>query len=278
MFLGRRLVIATKHKKEKVIAPILTKELGVDCFVLPDFDSDILGTFSGEISRELDPIKTVREKCLLAMEAANCDLGVASEGSFGSHPTLFFVPADDEFMIFIDKKNDLEIIARKLSTETNFDGNEINNWEELIEFANKTQFPSHGLILRKSSTDISTIIKDIKDWVKLKEAFENLHQKNGTIHAETDMRAMNNPSRMKVIEKVAKELVMKIKTECPNCRIPGFSVTDVKKGLPCKLCGLPTNSTLSVVYGCVKCTFKKETFFPNEKKTEDPMYCNYCNP
>jgi hypothetical protein len=27
----------------------------------------------------------------------NCDLGVASEGSFGSHPSIFIASADDEF-------------------------------------------------------------------------------------------------------------------------------------------------------------------------------------
>ena len=59
------------------------------------------------------------------MELANCDLAVASEGSFGPHPTIYFVHADDEFLLFIDKKNDLEIIVRELSTVTNFNGSEI---------------------------------------------------------------------------------------------------------------------------------------------------------
>lgn len=61
----------------------------------------------------------------MAMELANCDLAVASEGSFGPHPTIYFVHADDEFLLFIDKKNDLEIIVRELSTVTNFNGSEI---------------------------------------------------------------------------------------------------------------------------------------------------------
>ena len=120
MFKGRKLLIATKHEKEKVIAPILEKELGVSWFVINDFDTDELGTFTGEIERKDDPIITARKKCLLAIELTNCDLAVASEGSFGPHPTIYFVPADDEFLLFFDKKNDLEIIVRELSTETNF--------------------------------------------------------------------------------------------------------------------------------------------------------------
>ena len=112
MFKGRKLLIATKHDKEKVIAPILEKELGVTCFVAENFDTDVLGTFTGEVERKDDPITTARNKCLMAMELNNCDLAIASEGSFGPHPAIFFVHADDEMLLFIDKKNDLEIIAR----------------------------------------------------------------------------------------------------------------------------------------------------------------------
>jgi hypothetical protein len=105
MFQDRKLIIATKHEKEKVIAPLLERALGVSCYVDENFDTDMLGTFTGEVERELDPIATARKKCLTAMELSNCDLGVASEGSFGPHPSMFFVNADDEFLIFIDKKN-----------------------------------------------------------------------------------------------------------------------------------------------------------------------------
>lgn len=52
MFAGRKLLIATKHEKEKVIAPILARELGVKCFVVSNLDTDELGTFTGEIDRK----------------------------------------------------------------------------------------------------------------------------------------------------------------------------------------------------------------------------------
>jgi hypothetical protein len=90
MFKGRSLVIATKHEKEKVITPLLEEALGVVCFIPEGFDTDTLGTFTGEIERKLDPISTARQKCLMAMKVSNCDLGIASEGSFGPHPSLFF--------------------------------------------------------------------------------------------------------------------------------------------------------------------------------------------
>lgn len=278
MFKGRNLLIATKHEKEKVIAPILEKELGVKCFLVSDLDTDKLGTFTGEVERKDDPITTAREKCLMAMELANCDLAIASEGSFGAHPTIFFAHADDEFLLFVDKKNDIEISARELSLETNFNGSEIKSEKELQEFAANSSFPSHGLILRKSKDDLGDIVKGITNDELLNKAFYTLISKYGAAYVETDMRAMYNPTRMKVIEKAAYKLVDKIKSLCPKCETPGFGIMDRKEGLPCQQCHFPTRSTLSYSYSCQKCSYKKEEKYPNGKQTEDPMYCDICNP
>jgi len=278
MFQNRKLIIATKHEKEKVIIPLLEKALGVSCIVHDQFDTDLLGTFTGEIEREHDPITTARQKCLMAMELANCDLGIASEGSFGPHPSMFFINADDELLIFIDKKNNVEIIVRELSTETNFNGKEVKTEEELMAFANLIKFPSHGLILRKAKEQNGNIIKGITSINQLKEVFEKLIREFKSVYAETDMRAMYNPTRMKVIKAAAKKLVDKINSLCPKCDMPGFGITDVKKGLRCSLCGAPTNSTLCYIYVCKHCEFKKEEMFPNMKIIEDPMFCDNCNP
>ena len=72
MFEGRNLVIATKHEKQKVIAPILEKALGVNCFVANDLDTvrviDLIkewcskteagssGGSAGQLSRVLDDL------------------------------------------------------------------------------------------------------------------------------------------------------------------------------------------------------------------------------
>lgn len=278
MFEGRKLLIATKHKKEKVIAPILEKTLGVKCFVVTDLDTDELGTFTGEIERKHDPLITARNKCLMAMELTNTDLAVASEGSFGPHPTLSFVPADDEFLLFIDKKNDLEIVVRELSTETNFNVAEIKTEIELNEFSTNANFPSHGLILRKSKDDFRNMVKGINNVEQLNHTFYNLIAEFGKAFIETDMRAMYNPTRMKVIEQAAIKLAEKINSLCPFCKMPGYGITDSKQGLPCEICNFPTRSTLSHIYTCKKCSFTNTKHYPNDKKTENPMHCDICNP
>jgi len=278
MFLNRKILITTKHKKELVIGPIIEKELGLSYVVNEQYDTDLLGTFTGEIERILDPIDNARKKCLDGMNLYNCEIGIASEGSFGPHPQAYFLSANEEVIIFIDKKNKLEIIAREISTETNFNSKTIQNIEELFAFAESVNFPSHALILRKSKHEKEDIFKGIQDNHELIKTFNYLHKKYQIVFAETDMRAMVNPMRMKLIEKTTLQLIQKIKSTCPNCQHPGFSVTKTKKGLKCNLCGTPTNSPLSLVSVCTQCSFEKEEFYPNNKTSEDPMYCDHCNP
>lgn len=278
LFQNRKLVIATKHEKEKVIQPILENTLGVHCFVPSNFDTDQWGTFSGEIERKEDVLNTLRKKCLYAMKENNCDLAIASEGSFGAHPSIFFAHANDEVIMLIDIKNDLEIIAREISTETNFNGTYISNTIELRTFATKANFPSHGLILKSSENNFEQAMKGIQDEKMLLEGFHDLYHKYGKVYVETDMRALYNPTRMKVIEAATIKLVNATLSQCPNCNTPGFAVTKAKDGLPCEWCNSPTRSTLSFLSTCKKCNFASEEKYPHQKTTEDPMYCDFCNP
>lgn len=278
MFKDRKLVIATKHKKELVIAPVFESAFGLKCFVPEDFDTDQFGTFSSEIERKLDAFSTLRQKCLLAMELTNCDLGIASEGSFGADPNVYFAVANEELMIFIDKKNYLEIVVREVSSATNFNAKEIKNLRDLLEFASKVNFPSHGIILRRSKDDIFDLIKGIHEEEKLIQAYSELFEKHGSVYAETDMRAMHNPMRMAVIERACIKLKEKIESLCPSCKMPGYSVSDYSTGLECSLCYMPTQSVKSLIYSCLHCNFSSEILYPNNKTHEDPNYCNYCNP
>ena len=209
---------------------------------------------------------------------AQCDLAIASEGSFGSHPSFYFLPADDEVILLVDKKQDASFSARELSIDTNFNGAKITTFDELTDFANRSKFPSHGLILRKSKSSGENIIKGITDWPVLKASFEKLIKDSSSLFVETDMRAMHNPSRMKVISKAAEKLIETLKSTCPSCHFPGFSVVKMKEGLLCELCQFPTRSIISHIYTCQKCLETKEILYPNQKMAEDPAFCDFCNP
>jgi len=277
-FEGRSIVIATKHKKQLSIAPLLEKELGVNCIVPENLDTDVLGTFCGEIERALSPIDAAKQKCMLAMELTGTDLAVASEGSFGAHPLLYFLPADDELLVLIDKKNGLEITVREVSTKTNYNAKEVSSEEDLLAFAQSALFPGHGLILKDKKEGYTAIAKGIVDAKELLETFRQYMATYGSVYAETDMRAHLNPSRMEVIEETTKKLIAKIKTTCPRCQTPGFGIKEATPGLPCENCKAPTKSTLYHVYACQKCSHTHEAYFPNGKQEEDPTYCDRCNP
>jgi len=278
MFENRTLLIVTKHKKEQVIAPLFEKHFGVKTLVAIDFDTDILGTFTGEIERKNSPLETAKQKCLLAMQLYQCDMAIASEGSFGPHPAYFFTNADDEFLFFIDTKNDIEIYERELSVNTNFNGDEISNRKELLVFAENAKFPEHALILRNAKDNNKEIIKGINTMQMLLEVYEKMSEKYNKVYVETDMRAMYNPSRMAVIEIATEKLISKIKSVCPACATPGFAATNVERGLPCGLCGLPTRTVINEIYNCRKCSFSSKKILNSTKTTEDPIFCDNCNP
>jgi predicted RNA-binding Zn-ribbon protein involved in translation (DUF1610 family) len=278
MFSTTKILIATQHGKEQVMQPLLEQELGLECFVNQSFDTDVLGTFSGEVEREDGVIETLRKKCNLAMEVHNFTLAIATEGSFGAHPSLFFAAANDELVMLLDKENNIEVIARTLSLETNYNTAEITTELNLIEFSEQAKFPSHAIILQSSLKNAEFLFKGITNKEDLISSFKIIKEKYPFVFVSTDMRAMFNPTRMKVIQETTKKVIQKLKSLCPSCNFPGFDVVEVISGLRCSQCRLPTKSTLSHLYTCKKCAFSETKMYPNLVEQEDPMYCNYCNP
>ncbi len=274
-FEGRRLLIATKHGKERVIAPVLEQALGVICVVPSDYDTDQFGTFTGEIKRLVDPLETARKKCKAAMSKYGFDLAIASEGSFGPHPTIGFLPCNEELLLLIDQRNSLEITERELSTETNMDCANITTEDELHAFTRSCGFPEHGVVLSIPGT--GEITKGIDTLQKLTRTFQRYKKTADKVLIETDMRAMHNPTRMKVIEKAVIKLSERILNHCPECYSPGFGISEAIPGLPCEMCNLPTKSTLAYRYSCLRCDHTLQ-LPKSDKKKEDAAFCDYCNP
>lgn len=277
-FDGRALAIATKHGKEAVIAPRLSEALGLRCVNSDQLDTDTLGTFSGEVERRLNPLETARLKCSLAMEITGTELAIASEGSFGAHPSIPFIPAHEELLVLIDKKNAWEFVVRRLETKTNYSQILLQSYDELDGFLTQAQFPSHAIIIKKSADDPTDCVKGVHDEKALRETIHRFMQRYGQCSLETDMRAMHNPTRMIVIDALTLELVQQIQSACPVCNTPGFRLTDIQRGLLCSNCGLPTRSVKSEVYRCQYCQHTEQRAPSHGLKMEDPMYCDFCNP
>ena len=180
--------------------------------------------------------------------------------------------------MLVDQKNNFEIVERVLSMETNFDSSELHTRDELKAFLDKVQFPSHGVILKNAAENWTKIYKGITDNDFVSTKFDEIIASSNSCFIETDMRAMYNPTRMKVINDVCFKLINKLHSVCPECLFPGFGVVGAEAGLLCSSCSMPTRSTSSHIYKCQHCNYESKVLYPNGKKTEDPMYCDFCNP
>ena len=277
-FKAREIVIATKHQKEKVIAPLLEQSFFVKCRVDNNLDTDQFGTFSGEVERQGSPLDTARRKIRATLKKESTSLAVASEGSFGPHPQYFFIPGDEELVLFYDQENDLEVKGHHITSDTNFSHSDIHHLSELKEFIAKAGFPSHGIILKAiKNPEPLMYFKEITDVHSLELKVADLLQAGYQVTAETDMRAHRNPTRMKAIEKATEQLAENLKKICPGCQIPGFAVTQHVPGLPCKWCQMPTRGIIKTIAKCQKCGYEK-VVTDHSDQYQDPMYCDHCNP
>jgi len=261
------------------IAPILQTALGVKVTVPKNFDSDLFGTFTRDIDRPANQIETAKIKADKALEIIDADLAIASEGSFFPHP-LLGIAYNREIVLLVDRKNNFTVYGESLTADTNFRHQVVANYEQAYEFAMQVGFPSHGVVVMPNAqaTDKEAIFKGITSEESLQQAVDELLGRSPQIHIETDMRALHNPTRMTNIAKATQDLVRKLQQLCPQCHFVNFDVVEQLKGLPCELCGLPTQLTRSHIYRCDRCGFKQEILLPNGISMADPMYCSYCNP
>ncbi len=267
-------------------------ELCLDMEILShgQFDTDQLGTFSGEVERQGTVRETVLRKAEAGMKETGIDFGIANEGSFGEHPQIPFLASDHEVIVFVDKKNDCVFFEEVVSTYTNYSHSVLSDFSELSDFARMVNFPSHGLIMTPSSSlfplDRTSMMisegltRGITDHRLLEDCFK-CFSKISPVHAvwvETDMRAHFNPSRMRNIRHTATKLARRLSSKCPECELPGFGLTDKEAGLPCANCKRPTLVVGWFIHSCQRCGFRRQIRKYDEQFRADPQYCETCNP
>lgn len=273
---NKQVLLATKHAKEQVIQPVFKSVL--HCQVnTKDFDTDKYGTFSGEIPRPLGPYQTCILKAKEAAEKFGYELSIASEGSYGPHPFIPFIPGGHEVMIFWDKSKDW-IIAEQLITEkTNYSSIYVDSTTNIEGFLRQMGFPGHALIMQTATTK-EIIAKGINDIHLLQSCLKSGYKVEDRLLLTTDMRAMLNPTRMKVLSELAIKLANRIKTNCPGCWAPGFGFKKTQDNLLCQSCDSPTSLYKFELYGCVQCCYEESKPRKDGLEYASPEFCNYCNP
>ena len=222
-------------------------------------------------------LETLRSKIQLVIKSApQLRLILASEGSFGPHPSLPFINSNQEILMFYDRALDLEIVSSDITFETNNNEVVLHKNDDYQDFLKRCHFPSHAIILQTEKY----LIKGITNLEFLKENIDKIFQaeKGVAVKLLTDMRANFNPTRMNFIGAVGVSLVEKIFTFCPACDSPGYSVVNYLPGLPCRECESATNGVLFKVYQCHKCGFKEQKKRGDNVSYSDPSECDICNP
>jgi hypothetical protein len=274
------IALTTIHGKEKAIAPSIKKILKASICEI-NHDTDLLGTFSGEVDRIGSVEEVLKRKCLLGCESSSIPYGIASEGSFIPYPPFPFIGCDSESMLFLDLEDDIAICESLISTETNFNKLETDSLDEALSFAETALFPSHAIIIRPNIwEDKSIIFKGIQIKTDLEIAFTEAKKNSSDekIKIETDMRAHMNPSRMKVIAALAEKLATRIASPCVKCNTPGFGIIRMEPGLHCEYCDAVTKLVKYEIYGCAKCGHEVSKLRSDGKLKASQSECEICNP
>lgn len=259
-------VLLTKHQKANAIAPVLNP-LGFIVEEYSEFDTDSLGTFSGEIERTLSPKDCALEKAKRACELTGCDIGLGSEGSFGGGPMPGFMNWNSEIICFYQKPSDTAIFAFA-EGPTKADNLKANNLEELCTKANR--LPGQYWIYRGEQK----LFKGLSPgaFPQMTAAGELQYP----VKLEPDLRAMHCPERQGMIKKAAEDLAKRLLSPCPKCQAVDFVVKATEKGLPCHACHLPTNSIRYRIKRCDNCGYEEKVHV--EQQFADAATCSFCNP
>lgn len=274
---SQSVALPTLHHKGALIAPsfLSTLEMTViEVFV----DTDLLGSFAGEVQRVGTQLETVRKKALQGIEASGLNFALASEGSIGADPQIGLLTSDIETIIFIDRVNNLEIIEHYKSFDIIAHQVTFKAGMDLDAFISKADFPRHKLIVRSEYGYNQVVGKAIKTREELAAAIKKAQElKIDPIIIESDLRAYCSPSRAENIKIAAERLALKIATVCPRCQTPGWSAVEPLFGLSCSECGQESDSVVRAhLYGCLRC----EHTIEGEQIADsvDPSRCNWCNP
>lgn len=277
-YFGSKASLLTMHGKEQVIVPELFSKAGCEVIHVSDYDTDQLGSFSREIPRLGSQIETARKKARIGMDLSGLSIGIANEGAFDLDPFTRLFPWNYEVVIMIDDDRQLEIIGQFSGQAQSF-SQQISSWEQLEACLPSAQFPGHLLTLRPENQHYPRCQKGIADKAGLREAFDwaMTLSSNGEVFVENDVRAHANPTRMKNILGATQDLVNKMNSLCPKCSTPGYCVTDLKRGLPCELCKMPTSIAIAKRWSCTACQHHEEINISQERFA-DPSKCQFCNP
>ncbi|GHD56489.1 DUF6671 family protein [Jeongeupia chitinilytica] len=218
---GPELLIATMHGKESVLGPSLAT-LGFNVLLPLDYDTDALGTFSGDIRRPGTAFEAALEKARRACDATGVPRAVASEGSYRPCQTLFPGARNAELLAFVDRERGVEFVEYLTDLPTSFVKGRVPadpaspaaralladmGWPGIRAMV-VPHDPGNGV-------PPTLVFKGLGTEAELTQAFAvcAAHSQDGQVHLETDLRAHMNPTRMTSVALMGIRLIERLQRE-----------------------------------------------------------------
>lgn len=275
--LPTRAALGTMHGKEAALSPSFAA-IGIYLAVPPDLNTDAFGTFTGETARSGTMIDAARAKAKAAAILAGLPIGIASEGSYGPHPSFPLVPIGRELILWHDTRSGIDIIDMIVDEFPRFAHCDVKTTAEAETFLNTIEFPYNALVVQPVDGDV-ILAKGLRDASLLGDALRSAVALSpcGLARIQTDMRAHMNQRRMAVIGKLGKRFAKRLKATCPICNHPGWGWVGSVPGLRCSECGSPTQLPSHDIRSCVACDYE-QVVERSIGGRASPTFCSICNP
>jgi hypothetical protein len=271
VFQGAHFGLVTLHGKESLMAPVLAQRWQARLTHSSAFDTDGLGTFSGEVERRLSPLECALHKARLAVQLTDAEFGLGSEGSFGTAPWGFGV-LNREVVACVPAKGDWFVVGFHTApvAVAEYRYGDPAAWATFWEHLPADQ----GVMLVAEGHVAKGLCSEalaraiLADWYGERIPAD--------LRIAYDLRAHQSPLRRANIALALGNLLDRLDSACPQCERPGFWPDKRETGLPCHDCGFPTNSLRRLIACCERCGHQE--FTSVEAISADPATCPRCNP
>jgi len=227
--------LGTMHGKAAAIAPPLAR-IGITLVVPIGLDTDRFGTFTPEIPRAGTMEEAARAKAHAAIAATGLSCGMASEGAYGAHPFIHFLPIGREVLLWYNSETGQKVVERLTDNTPCYDNATVCSGDEVTAFLKRIDFPQTAVIVAATGDGAPTLAKGLQDRAAVDEAVARAAHLSvqGSAFLQTDMRAHLNARRMETIGRLAERLAARLATACPACCAPGCPARAYALRVPCE--------------------------------------------
>jgi hypothetical protein len=270
-FHGGHFGLVTLHGKASIIAPALAQRWQAHLSNNTNFDTDSLGTFSGDIARVLSPRECALHKAQLALDLTGAEFGLGSEGSFETTRWGFGV-VNQELIACISSKEGWCVVGSHSAyvavAECRYGDSAARQtfWHNL---------PAEQGVMLIGERHMAKGVRSEAEANTLLTSWYGQHIP-ADLRISYDLRAHQSPLRRTNIALALENLMMRLESACTQCGRPGFWPDLRETGLACRACGFPTDNPRAYIACCDGCGFQQSK--ATTASHADPATCPMCNP